>query len=286
MTAPQAILDVNVQNFTAEVLEYSQQTPVLVDFHAAWCGPCKTLGPILETLANEYAGGFRLAKIDIDQNPELAEAFGIQSVPAVILVQDGRPLDGFMGALPEPEIRKFLEKHAIGGAAADPFVALDELEAAGQADAAIDALDAWLEQEPDNGPARVRLARLLLEKDRAEDARAVFDRVPTDALTTEEARSVAKRLELSGVAGELDKLVAAVEEDPTNLARRIELGRAQVAAGQGAEGLETLLDVAKENLSFDDGAARKALLEMFEMLGSDNPLTLEFQQRLSVLLCV
>ena len=127
MTAPQVILDVDVQNFAAEVVERSQETPVLVDFHAAWCGPCKTLGPILEGLATEFAGGFRLAKIDIDQNPELAEAFGIQSVPAVILVRDGRPVDGFMGALPEPEIRKFLESHAIGGGAADPFAALDEL---------------------------------------------------------------------------------------------------------------------------------------------------------------
>jgi len=285
MTPQTSILDVDVHNFTAEVVERSQRTPVLVDFHAAWCGPCKTLGPILESLATELDGGFVLAKIDIDQNPELAEAFGIQSVPAVILVQDGRPVDGFMGALPEPEIRRFLESHGVGGAARDPLAALDELEAAGRLDEAIETLDAWLEQEPDHGPARVRLARILCEQGKTDDARAAFERVPADALASDEARSVAQRLELSGAAGQLDELEAAVAADPSDLARRLELGRAQVAAGRTEEGLETIFDVAKEDLTFEDGAPRRTLLDMFELLGSDDPLTLEYQQRLSVLLC-
>lgn len=291
MNAVQPIVDVDVQNFTTEVVERSQRTPVLVQFHATWCGPCQTLGPILEGLATEHAGGFVLARIDIDRSPELAEAFGVQSVPAVILVQDGRPVDGFMGALPEPEVRRFLETHAVGAAAPDPLTALDELEAAGRLDEAIEALDELLAAQPDaaspdEGALRVRLARLLLEAERVDEARVAFERVPDAARASEEARAVALRLEAAGSTTDLAELEAAVAAAPDDLARRLELGRALVVAGRREEGLETLLDVAKVDLAFDDGAPRKALLEMFELLGADDPLTLEFQQRLSVLLCV
>ena len=284
MTAsPSTIVAIDLQNFPTEVVERSKQVPVLIDFWATWCGPCRTLGPILEKLATELDGALVLAKIDIDQNPELADAFRIQSVPAVILVVDGRPVDGFVGARAEPEVRAFLEPWLAPPA--DPVAEARALAQAGQADAAIELLGAVVAADPAQADAQIELARLLLDAGRADEARARLAELAPEARASEAAQAVALRLELASSPSDLTALEAAARERPDDLAAQIELGRALVGAGRAEEGLECLLDVAKRDLRFQDGAPRKALLEMFALLGPAHPLTLAFQQRLSILLC-
>lgn len=298
---PASVVDVTAQSFQSEVLERSTQVPVLIDFWATWCGPCRTLGPILEKLCTEMAGAFVLAKIDIDQNPELAEAFRIQSVPAVILVIDGRPVDGFMGAQPEPQIREFLAPHLAG--VPDPLSEALALEQSGDRAGAISSLQQVLaaaEAAAANsdggaelvaamgdalGLARAELARMLLDDDQEQAARDQLAKLRPEDLEGDTAKSVKARLENVPSDTDLSELEAAVQAAPDDLARQLELGKAWVGAQRVEDGLEKLLDVAKLDIAFDEGAPRKALLEMFDLLGPENPHTIEFQQRLSILLC-
>lgn len=284
-SAPAAIVDVDITNFEREVLARSRQVPVLVDFWASWCGPCKSLGPVLEKLAREYSGRLVLAKVDVDKNPELAHAFRIQSVPSVILLVGGRPVDGFVGAQPEAEIRRLLEPHLGGAGAVDVVAEAQALEQAGDREGAIKRLRDHLRDGKQDTPARVALARLLLDAGRADEARKVFDKLSEQDQERDDARAVAARLALAEAAGDLDELRAKVERDPGDLAACIDYGKALFAAGRREEGLEMLLDAARRDLSFQDGAARKALLEAFEALGYEDPLSIEYQKRLSVLLC-
>jgi putative thioredoxin len=285
MQSPAAIVDVGVENFQKEVVERSRTTPVLVDFWATWCGPCKTLGPVLEKLARELAGKLTLAKIDIDKNPEIADLFQIQSVPTVMLLVGGRPVDGFAGALPEAQVRKFLEHH-LGPAAPDAPKQAEELEREGKRAEAADVLRAHLQAQPADSKARVTLARLLAAEGRVEEARKVLAKVEGEALETPEARAVKAQLEAAGKAGDLALLAKAVEERPRDPGALVALGKALAAAGRHEEALERLLEAAKIDLHHDDDAPRKAMIEVFNLLGQSDPLVLDYQRRLSMLLCV
>jgi putative thioredoxin len=292
MDAPQsqggavaAVVDVTVENFQREVVDRSRQIPVLIDFWATWCGPCKTLGPILEKIARDLSGSLVLAKIDVDKNPEVADLFQIQSVPTVMLLKDARPVDGFMGALPEPQVRKFLEKH-LGAAAPDPLKQAEKLEQEGKRGEAADVLRAHLQQKPDDSKARVMHARLLVAEGRVEEARKVFAKVAGEALESAEAKAVRAQLEGAGKSAQVADLERAVAEAPHDIAARIALGKGLVAAGQHERGLEVLLEAAKADVHFDGDAPRKALIDVFNLLGQSDPLVLEFQRRLSMLLCI
>jgi putative thioredoxin len=285
-----AVIDVGVENFQREVVDRSRQVPVLIDFWATWCGPCKTLGPILEKVARELGGKLVLAKIDVDKNPEIADLFQIQSVPTVMLLVDARPVDGFMGAQPEPQVRKFLERH-LGVAAPDPLKEAEELEQEGRRGEAADVLRAHLQREPGDAKARVMHARLLVAEGRVEEARKVFAKVEGEALETPEAAAVRAQLDAAGGdgevrAGEVEALERAVAERPDDIAARIALGKRLVAAGRHERGLEELLEAAKADIRFDGDAPRKALIEVFNLLGQSDPLVLDYQRRLSMLLCV
>jgi putative thioredoxin len=281
-----AILDVTVETFQKEVVERSRRTPVLIDFWATWCGPCKTLGPVLEKLAREFAGSFTLAKIDIDRNQELAEVFQIQSVPTVLLLKDGRLADGFAGALPEVQIRKFLELH-LGLKKADPLEEAAKLEAEGKRTEALALLATHLNTAPGDAKARLMAARLCAAEGRLDDARAHFDKVVGEAREGEEAKALAAQLEAaSQSAGATAALEAAVKANPKDVAARLAYGKALVAASKHAEGLEQMLEAARLDLAFEDGAPRKALIEVFNLLGWSDPLVLDYQRRLSMLLCV
>jgi putative thioredoxin len=284
-TQSPAVVDVGVENFQTEVVERSRQTPVLIDFWATWCGPCKTLGPVLEKLAREMKGRFVLAKIDIDKNPEIADLFQIQSVPTVMLLKGGRPADGFTGAQPEAQVRQFLERH-LGAPAPDPLQQAETLEREGKRAEAASVLRQYLQTKPDDGKARVTLARLLAAEGRVEEARKVFAKVEGEALESPEAKAVAAQLEAAGKAGDLGKLEQAVAKDPKDVAARIAWGKALVAAGKHDQGLEQLLEAARVDVHFDGDAPRKALIEVFHLLGQGDPRVLEYQRRLSMLLCV
>jgi len=286
MSTSPHVIDVDLKNFESVVLQGSLQRPVLVDFWATWCEPCKALTPVLERVAEDYGGAFTLAKIDTDAAPEVAQAFRIQSVPTVVLIVDGQPVDAFAGARSEPEVREFLERHGLkGGAAASPIEQAKELEAAGEHAQAAALLADWLEQNPTDGEAIVALAGLRFSLEDVEGARELYDSLDEAQRETPAAKSLLARFELLEGAGDLEALRAAVEADPKDVGQRIELGRALVASGQTEAGLEELMEAAIRDLHFDDGAPRKALLEVFEALGPAEPLTVEFQQRLSVLLC-
>lgn len=284
MNEPGAVVDVDVQNFQRVVLEGSRELPVLIDFWASWCGPCKTIGPILEKLATEWKGRFVLAKVDVDANPELADAFRIQSIPTVMLVKDGRPLDGFMGALPEKEVRAFLEPH-LGAPVGSAVDRAKELAEAGELEEAIEILREHLRKKADDAAARVVLAGHLIAAGRAPEAQKVFDKLSEEERQSTEAKGVQAQLDLLESAGDLAELRRKVEADPSDLGARVALGKALVASGEQEAGLETLLETAIQDVEFEGGAPRKAMVEVFQALGPKHPLTLEYQQRLSVLLC-
>ncbi len=283
------IIDVDVRNFAAEVVERSRTVPVVVDFWATWCGPCKALGPVLERFANEGKGSFVLAKVDTDANPELAQAFQIQGIPTVVAIVGGRPVDGFSGNLPAAEVKAFLERIAPGAATPPEPPALSEakaLAAEGRVGDAIELLRGFLRTEPDHADARTELARMLVDAGRAPEARKVFDKLSEQARATDAARAVEAALAMAEQAGDVAELEAAVSANQDDHGARIGLGRSLIASGRREEGLEHLLEVVKRDRGFEDDAARKAMIEVFEMLGDEDPLTLEFRQRLQMLLLV
>jgi putative thioredoxin len=285
MQTDSAVIDVDVTNFQTDVVERSRKTPVLLDLWATWCGPCKTLGPILEKLAREMKGRFVLAKVDIDRNPEIADALQVQSVPTVMLLKDGRIADGFTGALPEAQIRKFLDVH-LGAPAPDAFAQAQTLEAQGKRAEAAAALQKHLQAKPEHGEARLMLARLLVAEGRAEEARKVFAKLSGELAQSPEALALAAQFEAAQKPSESARFAQDVERAPKDVAARIALGKTLVAEQRYDDGLEQLLTAAKLDLKFEDGAPRKALIEVFNLLGQSDPRVLEYQRRLSMLLCV
>jgi putative thioredoxin len=283
MTDSQHVLDVTPANFEREVFERSRTTPVLVDFWATWCEPCKTLTPVLEKLAAEFDGAFLLAKIDIDQNQEIAQVFGVQSVPTVVLMIDGKPVDGFMGAQPEAGIRGLLEKHLEY--ASDPLADALELDKQGDRAGAIAALGALADAHAKDGEVRAQLARLHALAGDVAEAKKHFQLLSAEDLETEVGRAAAAAVEMLSHTGDLDALRAAVESAPEDVAARLELGRALLAAHETEDGLEHLYLAAERDLHFNDDEPRLALIEAFGVLGEDHALTLEYRRRLSVLLC-
>ncbi|MAF66652.1 MAG: hypothetical protein CMJ84_13460 [Planctomycetes bacterium] len=285
MDTPPTIVDVDANSIQTEVLERSRSVPVLVDFWATWCAPCKTLGPLLEKLAREHAGRFVLARVDVDRAPELAEAFRIQSVPSVLLVCDGKPIDGFAGAHDEKQLREFLEPHLGQANASNPVEDARAMAQAGCADEGIALLREHLREATDDGAARIALAEMLIDEGREGEARKVVERLTDEQAASAEARAVLARLDLAGAAGDLAELERAVTEAPTDAGARVTYGQALAAAGRNEEGLEQLFEAALLDLHHDGDAPRKALLSVFQALGPTDPLTIEYQQRLSVLLC-
>jgi len=283
MTTASPIVDVTTQTFVQEVVERSHKTPVLVDMWATWCGPCKTLGPILEKVAREMNGRFVLAKIDIDANPEIADAFQVQSVPTVILLKGGRPVDGFVGGQPEKKIRDMLEKHL--GPSVDPLEAALEHEKAGEPAIALMHVAELADQEPPHPLARAHRARLLLVIGETEDGRAEYESLPESEKDSDPGRAAKALLALQAQKTDLAPLEAAVKKNPDDVAARIALGRALLAESRGAEGLEQLYQAAKLDLRFNDSEPRKAMIEAFEALGGADPAVVDYRRKLSILLC-
>jgi putative thioredoxin len=274
-------LDVGLADFAQHVLEESKHRPVVVDFWAPWCGPCKSLKPILEKLAAEYGGKFLLAKINSDDNQELAARYGVRGIPSVKAFVDGEPVDEFSGALPEGEVRAFLDR-LVPGPADELRVQAVELRAAGDMPAALQKLADASRVDPNHLGVRLDAAEIMLDLGGADEARRLIGSVSDDA--DPRVPQLKARLQFLGAAGEdVAALTAQVAANENDLAARLKLANLLVAAGQYEAGMDQLLEIVRRDRGFEDDIGRKTLLSVFDLLGGGE-LVSRYRRRLSSLL--
>lgn len=280
---PAAVIDVDERTFQAQVLERSRATPVVVDFWAPWCGPCRVLGPTLEKLANESKGGFVLAKVNVDNNPRLAQMFGIQGIPAVKAFRDGKLADQFEGALPESQVRAWL-KRLLPPPDNDPFGAGLELEEHAPAEAAARYRLA-LGQSPDDHDALLGLGRVLVLQGEAEGVEALRQ-VPAGTPQHAPAQAWLALAEFFAEArtSKPDALAAQVAATPGDVDARYKLAALLARGRQYGQAIEQLLAIVGRNRAFRDDGARRILLALFAALGDQNPLVIAGRRKLANLL--
>ena len=294
-TAADLIKNSSQASFMADVVDGSRDVPVIVDFWAPWCGPCKQLGPMLEKAVREAKGAVRMVKINVDEAQELAAQMRIQSIPAVYAFFQGRPVDGFVGALPESQIKAFIQRlMQLGGGEAGPSPVEEALEAAKQALAENDLGTASaiygqvLAHEPGNIPATAGLARAHLMAGDAARARQLIEAVPKDKSGAAEIASVRSAIELAEqaekAAGELEPLKQRLAQDANDHQARFDLAMAQYAAGNREQAIDELLEIVRRNREWNEQGARKQLLKLFEAMGPTEELTVSARRRLSSIL--
>ena len=300
--APQAvpadlIKDSDQTKFAKDVLETSRTVPVIVDFWAPWCGPCKTLQPMIEKVVKEAKGKVKLVKIDIDKNQMLAQQLRIQSIPAVYAFFGGRPVDGFMGAVPESEIKGFVDRliQASGGATADPGAVqvaelLEQAKAAiaqNDMDTAAQVYSEILGTEPTNVTALAGLARYQVSIGDIEQAKELLAQIPAKEKTHADvvvAQAAIDLAEKAKEAGPVDELKAKAAANPKDFQSRLDLAMAYWAGDQKQEAIDELLAMIKLDRAWNEGAARQQLLKFFEALGFTDPLSVDGRKRLSTIL--
>ena len=258
-------LDVGLADFQQAVLEESRHRPVLVDFWAPWCEPCKALKPVLEKLAAEYGGKFLLAKINSDDNQELATRYGVRGIPSVKAFIDGEPVDEFSGALPESEVRAFLDR-LVPGPADELRAEAAELRLAGDVSAALQKLADASKIDPSHVGVRLDAAEIMLDLNEADEARRLIAGVADDA--DPRMPQLKARLQFMEAAGEDEAVLAArVAANENDLEARLKLANLLVAAGQYEAGMDHLLEIVRRDRGFGDDIGRKTLLSVFDLLG-------------------
>jgi putative thioredoxin len=259
------VIDVTDQTFATDVIERSKTVPVVVDFWAAWCGPCRMLGPILENLANEFNGDFILAKVDVDGNPQTAMQFRVQGIPAVKAFRNGNVVSEFTGAQPEPQVRQFLEglrPSEVDLLAKQGF----EWEVNNQPAMAEESYRAALAKKPDHFPAKIGLGRVLLNQGETDEATSILQSIPAGAAEKPVAEA---------------ELRTKVEDDPDDIASRYALASLLAAEQRFAKALEQFLETIRRDRSYNDDGARKAMLAIFTILGEEQQLSKEYRQKLA-----
>ncbi|HEY8163748.1 MAG TPA: thioredoxin [Methylocystis sp.] len=281
-------IETTVERFRSDVLEPSLQKVVLVDFWAPWCGPCKQLAPVIERLVAATGGKAILVKMNIDAEPEVASQLGIKSIPAVVAFQRGRPVDGFVGALPESQIKGFLER-LVGPVedAADAMEAVQAMIDEGDVAGAHALLSELTSQEPVNPKAFAMLARLYLAAEQLDSARAVLDRLPESARKDADVAAATAAIENAAAAqdlGEIEDLGARINFDPNDLQAYFDLALALNAKDRRQEAADALLEIVRRDRSWNDDGARKQLVQFFEAWGPMDKAAVAARRRLSTLL--
>jgi putative thioredoxin len=281
------VKDVSEADFMAEVVEKSMTVPVIVDFWAPWCGPCRQLGPALEAAVTEARGKVVMAKVNVDENQAIAGQLRVQSIPTVYAFWQGQPVDGFQGALPGSELKKFVEKLAAlagDGGLAEAVAAAEAMLAEGAAEDAAETFAAILEEEPENPEAYGGLVRAHLalgDLDKADGLLAAVPAKIASAAPVEAARAQLALTRQAAEAGPLTELSAAIEADPGNHQARLDYAKALYAAGRIEEAVEQLLDLFRRDRDWNDGAAKTQLFTIFDALKPNDPIVQKGRRRLS-----
>ncbi len=276
------IIDVNADTFNQDVIEQSHITPVVVDFWAAWCGPCRSLGPILEKVAQEYQGKFILAKVDVDQNQTLARQYGVQGIPAIKAFVEGEVVGEFTGAQPEAEVRGFIEK--LIPSIADMYARQGyQWEMNDQLAMAVTNYEGALKEDPEHYPAMVGLGRSLMKLGKIDDSINWLSKVPqgTAAWRVADGLITTARFQHHAEGHTEEDLRAKIDENPHDLDSRFILACLLAVDQRLESALEEFLAVVQRNKQYQDGAARKAMLTIFTTIGDDHPITKRYQQLLA-----
>ena len=278
------VIDVTTDSFETEVLQRSLQTPVLVDFWATWCGPCKSLGPVLEKLAGEYGGAFVLAKVDVDKEQQIAAAFQIRSVPSVFLLVNGQPVDAFQGALPEGQLRQFLQQHGIEPLAAPPAEPAELAPLDPHAE--VVRLRHAVQDAPDQDELKLDLALALLRTGAATEAEQLLDALPANLATDDRSIRARARLGFAALlkdAPPVPVLEQAIAANQGDLKARHLLAVHQLVGGDAAAGLEQLIEMLRRDRGYQDGLPKKALIDAFRIV-EDEDLVGQYRRKMASLL--